>query len=241
MRNIGGRVSGTNGGVATKRLNRGSLAVGMLFLAPLLASLSHAQETAPHGVVPLKETPSDGIERVWGDPATPGAPFVIRIHRDAGHIALPHTHPVDENITVVRGTWSLGMGRQFSRPDLVPMELGAYGFAPKGMPHFAWSQTDTILQVHGIGPFSIQFVDPVYELTDTGVLVRTSLGQPGRPAPSIPPDCFGLKMGAQVRGRPGEGVVIGAFCSPSNRLSLYWVGKPAGGRFWAPPEELTVE
>jgi hypothetical protein len=58
--------------------------------------------------------------------------------------------------------------------DLVAMELGAFGFAPKGMAHFAWSKTATILQIHGIGPFSVEFVDPVYELTDKGVLVRTS-------------------------------------------------------------------
>jgi hypothetical protein len=97
-----------------------------------------------------------------------------------------------------------------------------------------------VLQVHGVGPFSIQFVDPVYELTDTGVVVRTTLGQPGKPAPSIPPDCFGLKMGAPVRCSSGEGVVVGAFCSPANRLNLYWVSKPTGGRFWAPREDLTA-
>ena len=201
---------------------------------------ARAQDPTPHAVVPLKDAPSDGIERVWGDPSKPGEPFVIRIHRDAGHIVLPHTHPVDENIAVVKGTWSLGMGRRFSQADLVPMELGAFGFAPKGMAHFAWSKTATIIQVHGIGPFSIEFVDPVYELTDTGVLVRTSLSQPGVPASSTPADCFGLRMGAQVRGGAGEGIVVGALCSPANRLSLYWVKKPTGERFWAPPQELTA-
>jgi hypothetical protein len=197
-----------------------------------------AQDSTPHAVVPLKDTPSDGIERVWGDPNKPGEPFVIRIHRDAGHIVFPHTHPVDENIAVVKGTWSLGMGRRFSQADLEPMELGAFGFAPKGMAHFAWSKTATILQIHGIGPFSVEFVDPVYELTDTGVLVRTSLSQPALPAPSTPPGCFGLGMGARVMGAGGEGVVVGAFCSPTNRLSLYWVKKPTGERFWARPQEL---
>jgi hypothetical protein len=216
-------------------------------LAPLvvLAFVGHggdgrAQDSAPHRVVPLTDAPSDGIERVWGDPSKPGEPFVIRIHREAGHIVLPHTHPVDENIAVVKGAWSLGMGRRFSQADLVPMELGSFGFAPKGMAHFAWSKTATILQIHGIGPFSVEFVDPVYDLTDKGILVRTSLSQPALPAVSIPPDCFGLGMGARVGGAAGEGVVVGAFCSPANRLTLYLVKKATGTRFWARPQELSA-
>jgi len=220
----------------------------ILSLASLLALASfegvpeaRSQDSTSHAVVPLNDTPSDGIERVWGDPSKAGEPFVIRIHRDAGHIALPHTHPVDENIAVVRGSWSLGMGTRFSQLALEPMELGAFGFAAKGMAHFAWSKTATIIQVHGVGPFSVEFADPVYELTDAGVLVRTSLSQPGRPASSTPPDCFGLRMGTRVHGDAGEGVVVGAFCSPANRLSLFWVRKPTGERFWAPPKELTTQ
>ena len=54
----------------------------------------------------------------------------------------------------------------------------------------------------------------VYELTDHGVLVKATSEDPGHPMSSTPPDCFGLKLGALVRGSCGEGVVIGAQCSP---------------------------
>ena len=163
---------------------------------------------------------------------------MIRIHRDAGHVVLPHTHPQDENITVVKGRWSLGMGRRFSQSALEPMELGAYGFVPKKMAHFGWSKTETILQVHGIGPFENELIDPAYELTDKGVLLRTSLTQPGHLTQSAPPDCFALRAGARVRGDAGEGIVIGAFCSPANQLTQYWVRRPSGERFWATRQQL---
>src|ERR1700737_4969215 len=78
----------------------------------------------------------------------PGQAFVFRIHQDAGYITLPHTHPIDENVTVVKGSWSLGMGRRFNRSALEPMDLGTFGIAPKNMAHFAWSKTESILQVH---------------------------------------------------------------------------------------------
>jgi hypothetical protein len=49
---------------------------------------------------------------------------VIRIHAEAGYIIMPHTHPEDENIVVVRGSWALGMGDRFNRGTLEPMEVG---------------------------------------------------------------------------------------------------------------------
>ena len=105
------------------------------------------------------------------------------------------------------------------------METGAFGLAPKNMAHFAWSKTETILQVHGIGLFASTLVDPAYELTDKGTT-------------SSPPDCFALKTGARVRGDGGVGLVVAALCSPANRLTQYWVQKPNGDRFWATLQEL---
>ncbi len=196
-------------------------------------------QPASHSVYPLsKFQPGQWVERVTGDFTKPGEAFVFRIHQDAGYITLPHTHPIDENITVVKGSWSLGMGQRFNRSALAPMDMGTFGTAPKNMAHFAWSKTETILQIHGIGPFSSTVIEPVYELTEKGVFSLTSLLMPGRPTASSPPDCFALKIDAKVRGENGEGVVVGARCSPSNRITQYWVQKSNGERFWAAFEEL---
>ncbi len=179
------------------------------------------------------------FETVAGDPAKAGAPFVIRIHAEAGYIIMPHTHPEDENIVVVKGSWALGMGDHFNRNILEPMEVGDYGFAGKKMAHFALSKSDTIIQVHGIGPFTTQWVVPVYELTDTGVLMKTGAGDPGRPAPMSPDGCFALKLGTFVRGSYGGGVVVGAQCT-GGELTQYRVEKPDGERFWAQRDELNT-
>jgi len=216
----------------------------VFFLVPLLALsfvCGHAQspDPAPHAVVPLHTfAPGQWVERVSGDPTKAGEPFVIRIHNDAGYIVLPHTHLIDENLTIVKGSWSVGMGRLFNRSALEPMELGSFGIVPKNMAHFAWAKTDTIAQVHGIGPFSSTLVDPVYELTEKGVFLLKSLLQPGTPTSSSPADCFALKVGAHVRGEAGEGMVVGARCSPANQITQYWVQKPNSERFWATFQEL---
>ncbi len=213
--------------------------VVLALLLALCGNSAHAQNPAPHQVVPLHAMPAgQWVEKVSGDFSKPGEPFVFRIHQDAGYITLPHVHPIDEHITVVKGTWSLGMGRRFNQSALELMETGTYGMAPKNMAHFAWSKTETILQVHGIGPFTSTVVEPVYELTDKGVFSLTSLLLPGRPTSSSPPDCFALKVTDKVRGDAGEGSVVGARCSPSNQITQYWIQKSNGERFWATFQQL---
>jgi hypothetical protein len=119
------------------------------------------------------------------------------------------------------------------------MAVGAYGYVPKKMPHFGVARTEIIIQVHGIGPFSTDLVDPVYELTDKGVVMRTSLGAPGRAVASVPTGCFTFKVGDRARAAGGAGVVVRAQCSPANGFTQYWVKKAGGERFWAGTDALT--
>jgi hypothetical protein len=202
-----------------------------------------AQQSEQPNVVPLRTisrlSMDKRYETVSGDPAKAGAPFVIRIYAEAGYIIMPHTHPEDENIVVVKGSWALGMGDRFNRDTLKPMEVGDYGFASKKMAHFALSRTDTIIQVHGIGPFTTQWVVPMYELTDKGVLLKASAGEAGRPTPTTAEGCFALKLGAPVRGSYGEGVVVGAQCTPG-QLTQYRVERADGERFWAQQDALNT-
>lgn len=131
------------------------------------------------------------------------------------------------------------MGDRFNGQTIEPMELGTYGLMPKKMAHFALSKTDTIIQVHGVGPFTTTWVTAVYSLTDEGVLLSTSAADAGRPSSTFPTGCFDLKLGSHARGTYGEGVVIGAECTPG-QLTQYRIEKPNGERFWAVREELTT-
>ncbi len=205
----------------------------------LVGNNAHSQDLTKGGVKPLHTIPSEQwIEKVSGDMNMPGRPFVIRIHHDAGYVVLPHTHPEDENITVLTGSWALGMGPRLKMSDLKPMEAGAFGFVPKNMEHFGYAKVESILQVHGIGPFVNVPIDPVYELTANGILSKPSLVKPGVPTSFSPPDCFTLKIGAHVRGAQGEGMVVGALCSTANQFTQYWVQRPNSRRFWATLQDL---
>jgi hypothetical protein len=95
-----------------------------------------------------------------GDPSKEG-PFVFRLKLPDGYRVPPHTHPKMERVTVLAGTLHIGMGAKFDEKAAQAMSAGSYGHWSAGMKHFGWVQGETVLQFHGQGPWSIQYVNPV--------------------------------------------------------------------------------
>lgn len=95
-----------------------------------------------------------------GDPTKAG-PYSYRLKIPAAYKVMPHWHPVDEHLTVLSGTFYLAVGEKFDP------EKGRHGFPagsflvmPAKIAHFAWTKEETILQVHGVGPSGITYVNP---------------------------------------------------------------------------------
>jgi len=93
-----------------------------------------------------------------GDPGKAG-PYVIRIQLPDGYKVPPHWHPTDENVTVIKGTFMMGKGDKFVANACEALPAGSFVRMPKEMRHFAWAKGETITQVHGIGPFEINYVN----------------------------------------------------------------------------------
>jgi hypothetical protein len=94
-----------------------------------------------------------------GDLAKEG-PFTLRVLLPDGYKIPPHTHPKIEHVTVISGTFFIGMGEKFDATAGQAMSAGAFGYWPAGMTHFAWTKGETIIQVHGVGPWGITYVNP---------------------------------------------------------------------------------
>ncbi|MFP5265533.1 MAG: cupin domain-containing protein [Blastocatellia bacterium] len=95
-----------------------------------------------------------------GDPSKAGSTYTIRAKLPDGYRIPPHWHPVDENVTVIEGTLAMGLGEKFDDAAGHDMTAGSYARMPKGVRHFAWAKGDTIIQVHGVGPFEVNYVNP---------------------------------------------------------------------------------
>ena len=96
---------------------------------------------------------------LFGDPAKEGQ-FVYRMKFPAGYKVPAHMHPNDENVTVLSGTAHLGMGDKLDETKGEALGAGGYLHMPKGTHHYAWFSEDTIIQLNGIGPTGITYINP---------------------------------------------------------------------------------
>jgi quercetin dioxygenase-like cupin family protein len=94
-----------------------------------------------------------------GDPTKDG-PFVMRLQAPAGYHIPAHTHPKTERVTVISGTMFLAMADNLARSAAKTLPAATYAFWPAGMKHTAWFDDGTVIQIHGIGPWQINYLNP---------------------------------------------------------------------------------
>ena len=119
----------------------------------------YGTETIEWKTGPAAIPPGAKMAVLEGDPTKEG-PFVIRFQFPDGYHVPAHTHPKTERVTVISGTLFLAMGENLDRSAAKPLTAGTYGFWPAGMKHTAWSGGETVIQLHGIGPWQINYVNP---------------------------------------------------------------------------------
>jgi len=93
-----------------------------------------------------------------GDPSQSGL-YTLRLQFPDGYVFPPHWHPMDEHVTVVSGTFYLGMGEKANQEVAQAYQAGDYLVAPARMAHFGWVKGETVVQLHGMGPFVINVVE----------------------------------------------------------------------------------
>jgi hypothetical protein len=97
---------------------------------------------------------------ISGDPDTPGSPFVIRFRYHGKARIPPHWHSVDEHLSVLSGTFRIGMSDSGDEAATTALGVGALRAPTAKMIHYARADANTIIQAHGIGPFSINYANP---------------------------------------------------------------------------------
>lgn len=98
------------------------------------------------------------VAMVQGNPMQAGQPYTLRLSCTNGAKIAPHWHPTAENVTVIKGTFAIGMGSSWDQGAMKDLPVGGFASAPARMRHFGACKGDTVVQVHGVGPFIINFV-----------------------------------------------------------------------------------
>jgi quercetin dioxygenase-like cupin family protein len=96
---------------------------------------------------------------IYGDPAKEGL-LVIRAKLPANYKIAAHSHPTDEVVTVLSGTFMYGMGDKLAPASAKPFPTGSVIVAPAKTNHFVTTKQATVIEVSTMGPFQINYVNP---------------------------------------------------------------------------------
>jgi quercetin dioxygenase-like cupin family protein len=115
--------------------------------------------TAKFGPAPEILPPGAKLAVLEGDPTRAGT-YTMRLWMPNGYTIPPHVHLADEHVTVVEGTFLVGMGGTLDATKFTSLPVGSFGMLPPGMQHFARAKGVTVIQLHGIGPWGLTYVNP---------------------------------------------------------------------------------
>lgn len=144
-----------------------------LALATLLVSSSLALAATPYqGEGHMMVTPS---ELEWGPVGSmaPGAqisiiegdlakeePFTMRLRLPADYVIAPHIHPAYERVTVLSGTFHFAHGEKIERDKAEALPEGSVAIMSPGDPMFGFTEEEVVIQLHGTGPWGIEYLNP---------------------------------------------------------------------------------
>ncbi len=93
-------------------------------------------------------------------PMSQAVPFTVRLKFPANYSIPPHFHPAVERVTVLSGEFHMGVGEKFDKGKLHALKPGGMMILDAKTPHFAWAKPETVVQLHGTGPWGVTYVNP---------------------------------------------------------------------------------
>ncbi len=145
------------------------ISLALLFLAVTCWTATTAwSESSDHKMVTpadLKWEAMPGLPKgatvaVIEGPPDKAVPFTMRGRLPANYTIPPHWHPAVERVTVLSGTLHMGYGDKFDKTKTMALGPGSMSIMQPKATHFAWTDTETVIQLHGTGPWGITYVNP---------------------------------------------------------------------------------
>ncbi|MCK6427887.1 MAG: cupin domain-containing protein [Burkholderiaceae bacterium] len=143
-------------------------ALPLALAAPIAVQAVHPGDSHPAvvsadavkwGPAPPSLPPGAQAVALYGSPSKEG-PFVLRLKFPAGFTVPPHRHSKDEFVTVISGRFALSVGEQIDAASLKALPPGSFIHLPAGTPHYARAEAETVVQINGMGPFDVKYVNP---------------------------------------------------------------------------------
>ena len=136
------------------------LCATVLAAAPAPPQNVFSPDQIKFGPVPAVLPSGAQLAVLEGDPTGSSGDFTIRLKMPDGYRIAPHWHPKRENVTVISGSFKVGMGDSFDASKMTAFPAGSFAYMEPSMHHYGMAVGETVVQVHGVAPFQINYVNP---------------------------------------------------------------------------------
>lgn len=85
--------------------------------------------------------------------------FTVRFKISSEFKIPPHTHPKDERVTVFQGKAYVAFGNGATKEEAKEFGPGDYYVNARNAIHTVWADSLTIIQITGIGPWEVDFIE----------------------------------------------------------------------------------
>ena len=117
-------------------------------------------DTIPYGPAPAFVPSGAQLAVVEGNPGAASGDYTVRLKMPDGYRIAPHWHPNRENVTIISGTFKVGMGDQFDEAKMGAFPAGSFAYLDPQMHHYATASGAVVVQVHGMSPLQFNYVNP---------------------------------------------------------------------------------
>jgi hypothetical protein len=152
-----------------------SLCVFKLFVVLAFSAASLKLYAQPHENMGAKHILINAAKLTWqGGPASlpkgskiailegdmsKSEPFTVRLMLPPNYKISPHWHPAIEHVTVIQGVFYMGAGEKFNENTATKLSVGDFATMPVSYAHYAFTKGKTIIQLHGVGPWGITYIN----------------------------------------------------------------------------------
>jgi quercetin dioxygenase-like cupin family protein len=119
-----------------------------------------APNAFPYGPAPAFVAPGAQLAVIEGDPGATSGDFTVRLKMPDAYRIAPHWHPHRENVTVISGTFKVGMGDRFEENKMGTFPAGSFAYLDPDMHHYAMASGEVVVQIHGMSPLQFNYVNP---------------------------------------------------------------------------------
>lgn len=126
------------------------------------SSAKHAftPDAVPYGPPPPFVAAGAQLAVLEGNPGATSGDYTVRLKMPDGYRIAPHWHPKRENVTVISGTFKVGMGDHFDDSKMADFPAGSFAFLDPEMHHYVMASGEVVVQVHGTAPLQFNYVNP---------------------------------------------------------------------------------